>query len=54
MDLRDLYAYICMRLTHANLRSDDVAVEECVKLLQPIREAWASIAPAAAEQRVAA
>lgn len=54
LDLRDLYAYMCMRLTHANLHSDEVAIEECVKLLQPIREAWASIAPTAAEQRVAA
>ena len=54
LDLRDLYAYICTRLTYANLRSDDVAVEECVKLLQPIKEAWASIAPAAADQRAAA
>lgn len=53
-DLRDLYAYMCMRLTHANLHADDAAVEECARLLQPIREAWASIAPAAAEQRVAA
>lgn len=54
LDLRDLYAYICMRLTHANLHSDAVAVEDSMKLLQPIREAWGSIAPAAAEQRVAA
>ncbi len=54
LDLRDLYAYICMRLTRANLNSDDVAIEECAGLLQPIREAWAGIAPAAAEQRVAA
>ncbi|MDH0865127.1 flagellar export chaperone FliS [Mitsuaria sp. GD03876] len=55
LDLRDLYAYICMRLTYANLHSDAVAVEECVTLLQPIREAWGSIAPAAAaDQRAAA
>ncbi|WP_431261115.1 flagellar export chaperone FliS [Roseateles chitinivorans] len=54
LDLRDLYAYICTRLTYANLRSDDVAIEECVKLLQPIKEAWASIAPASADQRAAA
>lgn len=54
LDLRDLYAYMCMRLTHANLHSDAAAIEECQRLLQPIREAWASIAPAASEQRVAA
>lgn len=54
LDLRDLYSYMCMRLTYANLRSDAAAVEECQRLLQPIREAWGSIAPAASEQRVAA
>ncbi|MDM4764504.1 flagellar export chaperone FliS [Pelomonas sp. SE-A7] len=44
-DLRDLYVYTCARLTHANLHSDPRAVQECVQLLQPIREAWAGIAP---------
>ena len=53
-DLRDLYAYMSMRLTYANLHSDTAAVEECQRLMQPIREAWASIAPAQNEQRVAA
>ncbi|MDT8999343.1 flagellar export chaperone FliS [Paucibacter sp. APW11] len=42
-DLRDLYAYLCMRLTRANLHSDIAAIEECQRLLQPIREAWAGI-----------
>lgn len=54
LDLRDLYAYMSMRLTYANLHSDIAAVEECQRLMQPIREAWASIAPAQNEQRVAA
>ncbi|WAC72547.1 flagellar export chaperone FliS [Roseateles sp. SL47] len=54
LDLRDLYAYMSMRLTYANLHSDIVAVEECQRLMQPIREAWATIAPASTEQRVAA
>lgn len=53
-DLRDLYAYMCMRLTFANLHSDVAAIEECQRLLQPIREAWMSIAPAVTEQRAAA
>ncbi|MFT7774915.1 flagellar export chaperone FliS [Roseateles sp.] len=49
-DLRDLYAYICVRLTQANLRSDVAAIEECRQLLAPVREAWQGIAasPAAA------
>ncbi|MFG6448178.1 flagellar export chaperone FliS [Roseateles sp. BYS180W] len=43
-DLRDLYSYLCMRLTHANLHSDIAAIEECQRLLQPIRDAWLNIA----------
>lgn len=54
LDLRDLYSYMCMRLTYANLHSDIAAIEECQRLLQPIREAWGSIAPSVTEQRVAA
>ena len=43
-DLHDLYGYLTMRLTMANLRSDESALEECVRLVAPLREAWASIA----------
>ena len=28
-DLRELYAYLCMRLTQANLHNDAAAIEEC-------------------------
>lgn len=52
-DLRDLYVYTCKRLTHANLHGDASAVEECQRLLQPIRDAWASIAPSATQARAA-
>lgn len=44
--LNDLYGYIVMRLTQANLRNDINALDECTKLLTPIRDAWVSIAPA--------
>lgn len=44
-DLADLYAYITKRLTHANLRNDIAALDECQRLVEPLREAWASIAP---------
>lgn len=47
-DLRDLYAYVTLRLTHANLRSDEQALDECVKLIQPLADAWAAIAPGSA------
>ncbi len=44
-DLADLYAYIGLRLTQANLRNDSAALDECLALMQPLRQAWASIAP---------
>lgn len=43
--LHDLYGYITTRLTQANLRNDPAALEECVTLLTPIREAWIAVAP---------
>lgn len=42
-DLRDLYAYVTLRLTQANLRDDPAALDECVRLMQPLRDAWVSI-----------
>ncbi|MEO5732905.1 MAG: flagellar export chaperone FliS [Rubrivivax sp.] len=49
-DLNDLYGYLTVRLTQANLRSDEQILDECQRLLKPIHEAWLSIAvqPAAA------
>ena len=43
-DLGALYSYITVRLTHANLRNDEAALEECVRLVEPLRSAWAEIA----------
>ncbi|CAD5373629.1 Flagellar secretion chaperone FliS [Rubrivivax sp. A210] len=43
-DLHDLYGYLSMRLTMANLRNDEKALEECQRLIEPLREAWLSIA----------
>jgi flagellar secretion chaperone FliS len=43
-DLRELYGYVCTRLTQANARSDAAAVDECQRLLGPVREAWNAIA----------
>jgi flagellar protein FliS len=50
VDLRDLYTYITLRLTHANLRNDEAALEECTRLIEPLRSAWAGIADRAAGQ----
>lgn len=44
--LQDLYGYVSVRLTQANLHSDDAMVAECMSLVQPIHEAWRAIAPA--------
>jgi flagellar secretion chaperone FliS len=43
-DLDDLYSYITMRLTLANLRDDESALDECQRLMLPLQQAWASIA----------
>jgi flagellar protein FliS len=44
-DLSLLYAYVAMRLTYANLRNDESALDECLRLINPLREAWISIGP---------
>lgn len=46
-DLSALYAYVGLRLTQANLRSDEGALDECLRLMTPLQEAWAAIGPAA-------
>jgi flagellar protein FliS len=44
-DLCKLYDYVGLRLLRANLDNDASGIEECRRLMQPLREAWASIAP---------
>ncbi|HRH86757.1 MAG TPA: flagellar export chaperone FliS [Rubrivivax sp.] len=46
-DLRDLYAYVSLRLVRANLDNDAAGIDECRRLMQPLREAWVSITPEA-------
>lgn len=46
-DLRELYAYVSLRLVRANLDNDAAGIDECRRLLQPLREAWVSITPEA-------
>ncbi len=50
-DLNDLYSYLNVRLTFANLRDDDDALAECQRLMKPIQEAWAAIADTPAGRR---
>lgn len=44
-DLHALYAYVTIRLTTANLRNDEAALDECASLIGPLRDAWISIGP---------
>jgi len=44
VDLAALYAYITRRLTQANLHNDAALLDECRDLMQPLRDAWTSIA----------
>lgn len=44
-DLQDLYAYMTLRLTQANLHNDTERLEEVKRLVQPLRDAWESIGP---------
>ena len=53
-DLNDLYHYITLRLTHANLHSDDAALAECAKLIEPVRSAWREIGDQVQSERPAA
>lgn len=50
-DLNELYTYLTVRLTQANLRNDEAALDECVSLVRPLQEAWAAIGPAVADAR---
>jgi flagellar protein FliS len=43
-DLGELYSYVSRRLTQANLLNDASALDECTRLMQPVREAWTAIA----------
>jgi flagellar secretion chaperone FliS len=50
VDLADLYAYVCLRLTQANLRNDEKCLDECVGLMTPLRDAWTAIGSSAVAQ----
>lgn len=44
-DLHELYGYLTMRLTLANLHNDEAALDECQRLVKPLQDAWAAIGP---------
>ncbi len=49
LNLSDLYTYIAKQLTLANVRNDAQVIDECHRLLVPLRDAWVSITPAGAQ-----
>ncbi|MFZ2988325.1 flagellar export chaperone FliS [Ideonella sp.] len=49
-DLHSLYAYLTVRLTLANIRNDERVLDECVSLVEPLRQAWKAIAPQVARR----
>lgn len=42
-NLHALYSYSVQRLTHANLRNDDKALEEVRGLIEPVADSWKQI-----------
>lgn len=44
-NLNHTYLYLTARLTQANLHNDDAALQECIRLLAPIRDAWVAMKP---------
>ena len=46
--LSSLYGYVSLRLTQATLTNYVAALDECVKLLEPVRSARVAIGPTAA------
>jgi flagellar secretion chaperone FliS len=45
LHLRNLYDYCIVRLSEANLKSDEAMVDEVLGLIQPLAQAWTQIRP---------
>jgi flagellar protein FliS len=53
-NLHNLYAYCVLRLTQANARNDDAALEEVMRLMEPVANGWKQIGNQPAAQLQAA
>ncbi len=42
-NLSNLYTYLSARLMHAHLRNETQPLEECRRLIEPVRDAWLAI-----------
>lgn len=45
-NLDRLYTYVSFRLTEANIALDPGPIDECIRLLSTLRDAWAQVAAA--------
>lgn len=43
-DLRELYQFVVLRLTQANVRNDARALADCRAVIDPLRTAWQEVA----------
>lgn len=43
VNLRDLYEFCVLRLTQANLRNDDAALADVLRVLEPLAQGWKQI-----------
>ncbi len=41
--LKSLYAYVLKRILDANLKGDEKAIDECLRILGTLRDAWQTI-----------
>ena len=46
LNLRGLYDYCVARLTEANLRNDDAALADVIRIIEPLVDGWRGIAGA--------
>ncbi|MEI8170808.1 MAG: flagellar export chaperone FliS [Rhodoferax sp.] len=44
-NLNGLYGYCSLRLTEANLRNDDAALADVIRVIEPVAEGWKQIGP---------
>ena len=51
--LASVYVYLHTRLVEANVRRDEGAVAECIRLVTPLRDAWHAAAAASGPRRAA-
>ncbi len=43
-----VYAYVLRRLSEANLSNDALLLDECLRVMEPLRSAWVAIRPQSA------